>query len=380
MVSVRRVFWTVTAVMALLLTTGTGAASAAYSEQPRDSWQVLDGRVYAIAVQGDRVYIGGTFTALRNPRTGQRVQRTRLAAFERSTGDLVTGFAPSAADDVRALAVSGDGSRVFLGGAFLSVNGVARTRLAAVDRDGDLVDGWTPSANAGIRDMAISGDALFVAGVFGTVSGAHKRGFVRISASTGAVDGGWTANTSDGRGNAVALSAGGSLLYLGGTFGAVNGQPRSYLAAVSTVDGDVTSWSPPPACSSCRVLDLSVGGGAVYGATGGSGGHAAGWDDSASRRLWTVSADGDCQAVAYHEGVVYVGGHFGPRFGAATRHQLAAVSAGSGDVLGFDPGFTGLEHPGTWALVADSDFLRVGGGFRGIVSGPERRYAEFPYV
>lgn len=380
MVGVRRVLLTMAAVLALVVTTGAGPASAAYSESPRDSWQVLNGRVYAIAMQGDRVYIGGTFTALRNPRTGQRVQRTRIAAFERSTGDLVTGFSPAASGDVRALAVSGDGSRVFLGGTFLSVNGASRTRLAAVDRDGALVAGWTPSANAGIRDLVVSGDGLFVAGVFSNVDGALRRGFARVSVSSGAVDAGWTANTSDGRGNAVALSADGSLLYLGGTFGAVNGQPRSYLASVRTADGGVTSWDPPPACSTCHVLDLTVGGGAVYGATGGGGGHAAGWDDSAGRRLWTVSADGDCQAVAYRDGVVYVGGHFGPRFDDATRHQLAAVSASTGEVLGFDPGFTGLDEPGTWALVADSEFLRVGGGFRGIVSGPQRRYAEFPYV
>ena len=96
-------------------------------------------------------------------------------------------------------------------------------------------------------------------------------------------------------------------------------------------------------------------------------------------RLWARSGDGDVQVVAHHEGTVYVGGHFGPRFAGEIRHQLAAVDADDGDVLGYNPIFTGSNQPGMWAMVADSDFLRVGGGFRGMRAGPQQRYGEFRY-
>lgn len=379
MIFLRRCMFVLSAAVLLIVTTAVGPAAAAYSESSRDTVQVLNGRVYAIAVQGDRVYLGGTFTSVRDPATGNSVNRARMVAVERSTGALVQAFSPSVNDDVRAIAVSADGNRIYLGGTFSNVNGTSRTRLAAVDRNGSVVPGWDPDANSGVRDLVLQGDSMFVAGVFGRVDGLRRQGLAKLSAATGDVDTGWTANTSEGRAHAAALSADGSRLYVGGPFRGVDGQPRDFLASVSTSTGNVTSWTPPEACSTCRVLDLAVNGDDVYGAVGGPGGRTVSWDATNNVRNWAVTADGDVQAVAYHDGVVYAGGHFGPTFDHSPRHQLAAVQASNGNLLPFSPPFTGADSPGTWALVADSDYLRVGGAFRGIQTGPQRRYAEFPF-
>lgn len=374
----RRTATTLLSTIALVLFLGVGSAIAAYSSVPRTGTWVPNAPVYAIAVHGDRVYIGGAFTSVRNPATGATVARGRLAAFDATTGALVESFNPSADRTVRALAVSEDGSMVYAGGEFLQVNGSASTRVAAVDRNGDLVPGWNASATSPVRDLVVQGGSLYVGGQFSRMSGLVRTGLARLSASSGAVSS-WTSNAREGRVLALGLSPDGTRLLVGGSFNVIDGVRQSFLASVLVANGDATSWQPPPRCSSCPVLDLTAHGDDVYTAVAGPGGRIMSYDADLDLVNWDRGADGDVQAVAYHEGVVYAGGHFGPTFRGAQRHQLAAVFAADGALHGFAPAFTGADYPGVWALDAGTDFLRVGGGFRGVESGPQARYAEFPY-
>lgn len=363
----------------LLVLTGTLVAHAAYSSTPRTGTWVPNGRVNAIAVHGDRVYIGGSFTAVSDPVTGVRVGRNRLAAFDAQTGALVTEFDPSADNRVHALAVSTDGSMVYAGGDFTSVNGSPHARLAAVDASGDLVPGWGGSASGSVRDLVLQGDALYAAGKFLTPSGAGRAGIARVSASSGDVDSSWRVRAGEGRVWALALSPDRSRLVAGGSFKVIDGVRQSFLASVSVADGALTLWRPPPVCDTCHVLDVTVNANYVYAAMEGPGGTLGAWDADLDILRWRRIGDGDVQAVAYHEGVVYAGGHFGTTFAREVRSQLAAVTAADGTLREFAPPFTGDPYPGVWALDAGPDFLRVGGGFRGVESGPQARYAEFPY-
>jgi hypothetical protein len=61
----------------------------------------------------------------------------------RRDGKLDASWNPSTDGVVYALAASADGSKIFLGGGFTTVNGEPRGRLAAVDPvNGQLVQGW----------------------------------------------------------------------------------------------------------------------------------------------------------------------------------------------------------------------------------------------
>src|SRR4051794_19763669 len=73
-----------------LLWFGMPPASAAYGTAPSPGWYPNNGTTYAMAVSNNVVYIGGGFTALRNSVTNQTVSRNRLAAFDASTGDLLS--------------------------------------------------------------------------------------------------------------------------------------------------------------------------------------------------------------------------------------------------------------------------------------------------
>jgi hypothetical protein len=75
---------------------------------------------------------------------------------------------------------------------------------------------------------------------------------------------------------------------------------------------------------------------------------------------------------------VYAGGHFAGDFDGQDRHQLAALDAATGTVLDYAVPFTGLDDPGIWAVEADSQRLRIGGGFQGIAGSSAARYAVLP--
>lgn len=366
---------------ALAIALSAVPAQADYSTTVDEGW-APDKTVYAIARHGDRIYIGGGFTYLRHSTTRVRVERAGLAAIDASTGELDKVFDATVVGRVRALAVSPDGSRLFVGGDFETLNGAPASRLAALDATtGDTLTDWEAPANAAVRDLVATTDGLYVGGKFGRLHGRPRRGLARVALATGALDNTWVANTGDGKVFSLALSHDGTQLIAGGNFLSVSGLPRELLASVSLRDGAVSDWDPTAVCLSCTVFDLDVDAAAVYGAVGGGGGgRGASWDPVTGDRNWIRRGDGDAQAVGVHEGTVYVGGHFGPVFDGQARSQLAAIKADTGTVLPYAIPFTGLAKPGVWAILAEPDGLYVGGGFRGIEGTRVRRYGVFGYV
>ncbi|MEU5880183.1 hypothetical protein [Spirillospora sp. NPDC047279] len=132
---------------------------------------------------GSRVYVGGEFTAV----DGQ--PRTRLAAFDTATGALITSFNPTISNKVRGIAATN--STVYFGGNFFNVNGKSRTRLAAVKAaDGTNIDTWKPTADDNeVMAMAITDDGsrVLVGGKFQTLNATAKVGIGAIDATTGAL-------------------------------------------------------------------------------------------------------------------------------------------------------------------------------------------------
>ena len=83
---------------------------------------VLDGQVEAIAQVGDRIIIGGTFTQVED-NAGVHA-RSRIAAFDATTGAVDPGFHPALDGAVKAIVPAGDGTSVFVTGGFNTVDGV----------------------------------------------------------------------------------------------------------------------------------------------------------------------------------------------------------------------------------------------------------------
>ncbi|MFZ0161277.1 MAG: hypothetical protein WAL50_19780, partial [Kineosporiaceae bacterium] len=170
-----------------VLPLSAGLALAAYNPVPRASWTPTSGRVYAIAQAGDAVYLGGSFTALWSPAGGQAVVRNGLAALDAATGALLP-WNPNANGEVRTLETSADGSTVYVGGAFTSIGGTTRQRLAAVNATtGALVTGFTANASATVVTLERVGPTLYAGGHFTTLGGQSRQRLAAVDAATGAL-------------------------------------------------------------------------------------------------------------------------------------------------------------------------------------------------
>lgn len=361
------------------LSVSTGVANAEYTTSARATWSP-NGTVYSVLQAGDRVYIGGKFTRLQNTTTGQWVNQARLAAFDATTGDLIRSFEPNVGPgEVRGIDVSADGSRVYFGGYFPTVNGSSRDNLAAVDRDGDLVAGWDAGANKRVKDVVRVGDDIYVAGVFNQLNGSRRLGLGKVSADNGALRT-WVADTRGGRPRSVFASPNGTDLIVAGTFTSLNLQPRSFLGSVDLDTGNVTPWNPEANCSECGLFDVVADENGVYGAAGGPGGYGIKWSPTTGKIEWALRGDGNGQSVEIYENIAYVGGHFGPTFAGQRRTNIVAIDATSGRLLPWAPSITSPWYPGVWAIQAGPDFLRLGGGFRNIDGLNQARYAELAYV
>ena len=390
----------------------SAALAVTYSSTAAPTW-IPNGQVWAMAVTSTRVYLGGDFTKLTNPVTGESVARRNLAAIDRATGNpsswrvdvvenpqsggLSGGYRTN--PGVGALMVSG--STIYVGGDFTSIDGVDRNFAAAVSTSGSVLP-FNPNPDGRVWDFVEDGSNLIMAGNFNKVpagAGAvgQRVGVAKVNETTGALVEGFNAQVSGGFVQTMVVN--GPTLFLGGTFTGLGGADnRNFLGAVNTSDGAFTDFAPAQQCEDnpnpdviCRVRDLATDGTRLFAAIGGEpGGRAAAWIIGAGNDPdWKHRADGEVQAVDYHDGVVYFGGHFSVRIteldftvsppGAGTRHsrnQFYAADAATGSVLPYQLPTIDPATPGIRVIRADGAAVRVG-GITQILNKPYRNFLTF---
>ena len=145
------------------------------------------------------------------------------------------------------------GTTVYAGGSFTNarpagaapgVNTTARSNLLAYTlSSGVLVSAFAPTFDGQVQAVAASADGsvLYVGGQFTHVNGGTRNRLVAISSSTGAVISSFTANL-DAQVKAIVVTN--NTVYVGGQFTVAGGQPRSRLAAFNASNGALTSWNP----------------------------------------------------------------------------------------------------------------------------------------
>jgi outer membrane protein assembly factor BamB len=247
---------------------------------------LVGGGVGGLALQSGHLLVGGSFLGTPGPTRGG------LAAFDAETGALLPWRPAVPANNVAALASSGN--TIYLAGAFKHVSGKSRIGLAAVSAlgTGKLLP-WHPQlSQASFGSLVLTQGRVYAGGsakppgahastpfrhllVFSAKSGHRLRfdsrighvnlmagghGFVVAENSCGKGVGRpakscVTAFRVDGVGRAVwrktlpgvvlALHATASTLYVGGLFSSVAGHPRSNLAALALdKTGRLLSFAP----------------------------------------------------------------------------------------------------------------------------------------
>jgi hypothetical protein len=214
----------------------------------------IESEIFAIEQIGNTLYVGGRFQEALSRRFDPPVDQPFLMALNATTGQLLNFFRPDLDGAVYALKAAPDGSRLYVGGEFYSVNGEPGTgALVALDpRSGRVVDGWQTHLHkffsvgpALVKTLELSGGYLYAGGSFtnttdatGTRRTASNVARFRVSDST--VDQSWRPTIQGGTVFGIAVSQAWERVYIGGKFGTVNGEPRDAFATLTLADAQLT--------------------------------------------------------------------------------------------------------------------------------------------
>ena len=177
-----------------------------------------------------------------------------LAALDPTSGQ--TTWRVDADNNVYALAQSG--STLYAGGAFSSVGGQGRSRVAAVNATNGQVLPWGSDADADVDALLAAGSVLYAGGEFTRIGGQDRLGLAAIDGATGQV----MALNPGVDGAVGCLGLDGSALYLGGFFTHVAGQSRTGVAAVNVTTGQPLPWTPDIPLG--NVFSIAVAGARVF--------------------------------------------------------------------------------------------------------------------
>jgi PKD repeat protein len=212
---------------------------------PLPTVQIDSGIVWTQAVAGTTVYAGGSFSNARpaGASPGQSLMpRSNILAYNINTG-VATSFAPTINGTVKALAVSPDGTRLYVGGSFNRVNGQTRFNFAAFDTaTGALLDSVKPAIGGSyVNAIVATSSTVYIGGLIGAAAGVTRKNLAAVSASNGALLG-W-APTPDLQVDSMVLAPGGGKLIAAGRFETVNGSTSRGLAALDLSTGALLPWA-----------------------------------------------------------------------------------------------------------------------------------------
>jgi hypothetical protein len=360
------------------------------------SWQT-NGTVWAIASAGGVVYVGGQFTSVRPPGdpagTGE-VAQSYLAAFSASTGDLITSFNPTLNGLVHGLAVSPDGSTLYVGGAFTTVNGATHTRLVALSTSTGSTLSWPASASSTVNSIAVSpdGSTVYVGGLF-TKLNSQSRTYAGAYNTAGKLLP-WAPVLDDGL-TSVAVAPDDSRVLVGGYFNTINGVSQHAIGSTDPVTGASDPWAATilPDRSGCvsNVKDIVISGSTAYVAAEGTGGGCFDGDFAANvsdgSLIWQNTCLGATQAIAVINGWLYKGSHAHdcayeaggfPQQPATKAYHLLDQSLTDGTVGHWTPDTnTSSGGLGPRAMATDGSQLFLGGDFTTVNSQPQQGFARF---
>ncbi|KRB79997.1 hypothetical protein ASE01_00350 [Nocardioides sp. Root190] len=387
---------------------------------------IMEGDVEAMVRVGNLVLVGGTFTRVRNAGTSTDIPRRNLFAFDATTGQVSTTFAPDPDGTVFTIEAATDGTSAYVGGAFGSVRSggstVAVSKLYRVDTaTGTRITQFQAGTlNGTVRDLSVVGNHLWIAGKFTHVQGQARRALATINATTGGRDGfydrvlagahraGSVTNVQE-----ITTSPDNDQLVAVGNFDTLDGLPRHQLAVldISGTNATVADYRAPLFESACNpvfetyMTDAQFspdGSFFVVSTTGAYGGLAASMNGTSGCDVvarfesgatgtvsptWTAYTGGDTTwTIEVTQDVVYAGGH--QRWqnnpgrgdaagqGAVSRPGIAALDTVNGMPYSWNP--TRTLGAGVRDMIATPEGLFVGSDTDVFAGETHRRVAFLP--
>jgi hypothetical protein len=375
------------------------AEEASLVAAPSSAWQT-NGSAMTVAYANGKVYVGGRFTSVRPPGAAagtNETPRTYLAAFDSSTGQL-TSFNHSFDNLVWEIAASPDGSKIYVGGDFTTVDGVSRQRLVAFDTStGAVIDGWRARSDWRVNALATFGNTVYIGGSMHFINGTARTRLGAVTGDTGALLP-W-APTADGDVDALAVAQDGSKVFVGGKFNTINGEAHHAVVSLDPTSGALIPFpaetAVPPVTSSCtsNVRDFTVDSTTVYAAAAGDGGgcfdgtFAATVSDGALK--WKNNCLGATESVEVVNGWLYKGSHahncslsgdFPETVGLGGGRNLLVEYTSNGRIGPWYPD-TDTGPPtdvGPLSMATDGNQLFVSGDFLNVNGSPQQGFTRFP--
>jgi PKD repeat protein len=295
---------------------------ATVSSDPLPTAQ-MDGVAWTQLVVGNTVFVGGSFLNARpaNAAPGvSTVTRTHLMAYTLSTGEM-TSFAPTLNGQVRALAASADGSTLYVGGQFTTVNGVTRNRIAAFNTATGALTSFAPNLNSTVFALGLSGSTLYLAGTFTSVNGTTRTNGAGINLNTGVLTG-FAPAPAGGSIQELAVSPDGSRVVVGGNFTTMSSSANPGYG-LALLDAGSGANLPLPANGLVRDAGANAAITSLFSAPDGSGFYGSGYSfqkttgnlegafkaDWNGTLIWLEDCHGDTYSVFPWGGALYAAGH-----------------------------------------------------------------------
>lgn len=180
---------------------------------------------------------------------------------------------------------------------------------------------------------------------------------------------------TDGSVDVVTVDSEHSIVYIGGSFSTVGGQPRMNVAAIDAISGEVLPWNPGADKS---VFAIAVKGSTIYlggfftSVAGATRNRAAAVNPAGGLLSWNPNVGTSSFEYVFGitptDNAVYLAGNFFT-VGGVTRFMLASVQPTSGAVLPWNPSADFLPV----SIVPWKGKLYVGGSFS-MIGGQNRSY------
>ena len=203
------------------------------------TWQV-NGVVWSQTVAKNVVFAGGKFTAARPPGVAVggagSVTASNFFAYDITTGNRVAAHSHSMNGQVLAVSASPDGSRVYVGGDFTTVDGVARNHIVAFDTTtGAVLSNFRASVSSRVRAISATDSTVYAGGDFFSANGSARRRLAAFNASAttqAAAILPWAPTADDNKVSSMVVSPDRSRVIVGGSFTTLNGASANGMGSV----------------------------------------------------------------------------------------------------------------------------------------------------
>ncbi|HEX9991192.1 MAG TPA: S-layer homology domain-containing protein [Chloroflexia bacterium] len=323
----------------------------------------VSGLVYAIAVAGESIYVGGDFT------TAGDIPASDIARWDG------TNWHPLGAglyDDVEGgfvLAISIVGTDIYVGGDFMRAGDVPANGIAMWDGTSwhPLGAGLlrSPGDNGFVYDIKTIGSDIYVGGIFTTAGEVTANGVARWDGSQWSPLGSGLAYDTY-LGSATDMAVAGGNLYVAGSFNHAGGVEANRVARWDGSQWHSLGEGPNNGIPDDSAYALAADGNNIY--VGGSflmagsvpARNIARWDGTQWFPLGTGTNDGPVRAIAVNGSDVYAGGNFSTA-GSAAAENIARWDGTEWHALGDGVSSAGIAD--VFAITPDGADIYVGGDF-----------------